>query len=141
MRTYKPEFKKYNISWLVNFLQTRAGNVNFGVCMKDNRIAFMEPAENVMKPFIVRDVYIEDNGTCADSNYCLNYQCEHNRNTPEQYREALKLDDLDLPDGWDSLQRNIEQINQEIKQEQVVLDESKILYFEQPPIRWVKAAG
>jgi hypothetical protein len=130
------DFKKYNICWLVNFLKTDKGGINFGVCMKEQRVAFMDPASNVMKPFIVNDVFIGDNGICEDSRFCLNMNCEHNNNTPEQYIEAKGLDIKDFPEGLDRLQSNIADINQIIHEEKIKLQNDGMLYFELPVVTW-----
>ena len=133
------DFKKYDICWLVNLLETNQGGVNFGVCLKNNRVAFMDSASNVMKPFIVRDVFIEDNGICEDSRFCLNLNCEHNRNTPEQYIKAKGMDLADIT-GWDALQERINEINQFIHEEEIKLQNDGILYFENAAIK-LKTSG
>lgn len=133
------DFKKYNICWLVNLLETDQGGVNFGICLKDNRVAFMDSASNVIKPFIVRDVFIEDNGICEDSRFCLNLECEHNKNTPEQYIKAKRMDLEDIT-GWDTLQERINEINQFIQEEDIKMQHDGILYFEKAVIE-LKTSG
>lgn len=128
------DFKKYDICWLVNFLETNQGGINFGMCLKDNRVAFMDSASNVMKPFIVRDVFIEDNGICEDSRFCLDLECEHNKNTPEQYIKAKGMDIADITE-WDALQERINEINQFILDEDIKLQNDGILYFEKAAIK------
>ena len=133
------DFKQYNICWLVNFLKTDQGGVNFGICMKDKRVAFMDSASNVMKPFIVNDVFIGDDGICEDSRFCLNMNCEHNRNTPEQYIKAKGMDTEDII-GWDALQERINGINQFIHEKNIKLQNKGKLYFEKP-VMMFKSAG
>lgn len=133
------DFKRYDICWLVNFLKAGQGGVNFGICMKDKRVAFMDSASNVMKPFIVNDVFIGDDGICEDSRFCLNLNCEHNRNTPEQYIKAKGMDTEDIT-GWDALQERINGINQFIHEENIKLQNNGNLYFEKP-VMIFKSAG
>ena len=133
------DFKRYDICWLVNFLKAGQGGVNFGICMKDKRVAFMDSASNVMKPFIVNDVFIGDDGICEDSRFCLNLNCEHNRNTPEQYIKAKGMDTEDIT-GWDALQERINEINQFIHEEDIKLQNDGILYFENAAIK-LKTSG
>lgn len=139
MNDSERDLKQYNICWLVNLLETNQGGVNFGICLKDNRVAFMDPASNVMKPFIVNDVFIEDNGICEDYRFCLNLECEHNKNTPEQYIKAKGLNPADIT-GWDALQKRINEINQFIQEKDIKLQQDGILYFENAGIE-LKTSG
>lgn len=133
------DFKRFDICWLVNFLKTDKGGVNFGICMKEQRVAFMDPASNVMKPFIVNDVFIGDDGICEDSRFCLNLNCEHNQNTPEQYIKAKGMDLEDIT-GWDALQELINDINRFIHEENIKLQNDGILYFEKAAMK-LKTSG
>lgn len=133
------DFERYNICWLVNFLKTNDKGVSFGICMKDKRVAFMDPAANTMKPFIINDVFIGDDGICEDNQYCLNLNCEYNQNTPEQYIKAKGMDMEDIT-GWDALQNRINEINQFIREENIKLQQDGILYFEKPVIE-LKTSG
>lgn len=128
------DFTRYDICWLVNFLKAGHGGVNFGICLKDKRVAFMDSASNVMKPFIVNDVFIGDDGICEDSRFCLNLNCEHNQNTPEQYIKAKGMDLEDIT-GWDALQELINDINRFIHEENIKLQNDGILYFEKAAMK------
>ena len=124
----KSEFKRYSICWLINFLKTESSGINFGICMKEKRIAFMEPADNYLKPMIVNDVYIEDDNTCEDNTFCLNTSCEHNNNTPEQFMKAKNLEPEDLPEGWERLLTNIEKLNHIIDETPIKLQEVEFIF-------------
>ncbi|WP_048190707.1 hypothetical protein [Methanobacterium sp. SMA-27] len=134
----KSEFKRYDICWLINFLKTESCGVNIGICMKKRRIAFIEPSNDYLKPIIVKDVYIDEDNTCEENKFCLNTQCQHNNNTPEQFMKAKNIDYADYPEGWDNLLFNIEKMNQIIEESPIILQEDN-LYFELPVIQWQKA--
>ena len=138
MNELMQDFKRFDIAWLVNYLKTGKNNISCGICMHAKRVAFIDSASNVMKPFIIRDVYIGTDGICEDSRFCINSKCQYNQNQPEDYFKAMGFDGKDAnAQNWQKMQDNLELINQAILEEDFNLQSDSILYFEQPVLEWV----
>jgi len=139
MNELMQDFKRFEIAWLVNYLKSGRYNINCGICMHAKRVAFIDSASNVIKPFIIRDVYIGTDGICEDSRFCVNSKCEYNNNSPEDYFKAMGFDGKDANDqNWQKIQDNLELINQAIREEDFDLKSHSIICFDQPSLEWVK---
>lgn len=89
------EWKEYKIRWIVNIVQIGERgkrSISLGFCEKQKKVAFIsilgvENAAEFVKPFIIRDVYVNDQ--CEDARYCWNLECLHNRATPKTLQKYL----------------------------------------------------
>lgn len=139
MNELMQDFKRFEIAWLVNYLKTGKYNVSCGICMHTKRIAFIDSARNVIKPFIIRDVYIGTDGVCEDSRFCVNSKCQYNNNNAEDYFKAMGFDEKDANDqNWQKIQDKLESVNKAIREEDFDLKSHSIICFDQPSLEWVK---
>lgn len=137
---YKDDYhdiEKYQIKWLVNFLETTSGKMSIAICSKENKTAFLTSTKDYIKPMIVHDVFIEDNGICEDSNFCLNTNCKCNENNLDKFAAAMRMPKSEI--DFDALVKRCNEINVLLKDDFLDHGDGGITYFEKPYLAWVKS--
>ena len=86
--------KKYKIKWVINAVRLgKRGkrSISLGFCEKTKKVAFASvlgsDALEGAKPFIVHDVYVDDE--CEDGQLCWNLQCPYNKATRQTLKKYL----------------------------------------------------
>lgn len=102
---------------------------------KQGKVAFLTHAGNLRKTLSINDVFIEDNGICNDTDFCLNTSCPHNRNNKENFAAAMNIPKKET--DFDSLVKLCNEINDELLPEHKDFT-SSIMLFETPFLEWVK---
>lgn len=126
--------KSFNILWLVNFLETTKGNLSVAVCSKEYKTAFLTSANDQIKPLIVQDVIINDDGICEDSSFCLNTTCPHNENNLDKFAAVLKIPKNEI--NFDALVQRCKEINKYISNEFKDYTPGCLKVFERPYLAW-----
>lgn len=124
----------YNILWVVNFLETSKGNMSIALCSKECKTAFLTSAKDQLKPLIVQDVIIGDNGICEDSSFCLNTSCQHNDNNLDKFAAAMRMPKNEI--DFDALVQRCNEINEHIQDEFNDYTPGSLKLFEKPYLAW-----
>ena len=130
------EQKKYRIHWFINAVQFgKRGKycLNLGFCEKTGNIAFISicgtnNAIEFAKPFVIRDVYVNDE--CEDGERCWDLNCPHNRAKRKNFEKYL-LKNAKLED----VARRIQKWGELIKKNyEIDWDEQGVVVFNDAPI-------
>lgn len=124
----------YSTKWLVNYLKLESCTMNVAICSKQGKVAFLSPKRNIRKTLSIHCVFIDDNGICSDTNFCLNTSCPHNRNNKENFAAAMNIPKKET--DFDSLVKLCNEINDELLPEHEDFT-SSIMLFATPFLEWV----